>query len=272
MASTMPASASAAFPWTCCRNIMAVLTKEYDRPVFALRNVCKSSPGADHFRLHIAGFNVRAGDALALVGESGCGKSTALDLLACALRPDAPGPDSFFLFSPCAGKKTDVFSAWERGGSNATAEDRMCYMGYVLQTGGLLPFLTCADNITLACKVLNTVHTHIRAIRDIIEQLGIAPLLAKYPSQLSVGQRQRVAIARAMAHGPSVILADEPTAALDPANSRLVMQLLLSLARKQGSTVIMVSHEQALARETGFTLVPIRTRQTANGVVSTLCF
>ncbi len=274
MASTMPMSESAAFPWTCCPDascIMAVLTKDYARPVFALHNVCKSRPGAEHFRLHIADFHVRAGEALALVGESGCGKSTALDLLACALRPDAPWPDSSFLFSPDAEKTIDIFSAWEKGGSNAMAEERMRHMGYVLQTGGLLPFLTCADNITLTCKVLNIVHKHIRAIRDIIEQLGLAPLLAKYPSQISVGQRQRVAIARAMAHNPSVILADEPTAALDPANSRLVMHLLLSLAQKQGSTVIMVSHEQALARETGFTLVPLQTRQTADGVVSTLC-
>ncbi len=249
---------------------MAMLTQGYDGPVFALHNVCKSRPGAEHFRLHIADLCVRAGDALALVGESGCGKSTALDLLACALRPDDPARDSFFLFSPSEEKRIDVFRAWERGGSNAMAQERMQHLGYVLQTGGLLPFLTCADNITLTCKVLNTVHKHIRTIRDIIEQLGIAPLLSKYPSQLSVGQRQRVAIARAMAHNPSVILADEPTAALDPANSRLVMQLLLSLAHRQNSTVIMVSHEQALARQTGFTLVPLVTTQTKNGVVSTL--
>ena len=105
-------------------------------------------------------------------------------------------------------------------------------------------------------------------------------MLAKYPAQLSVGERQRVAIARALAHGPAVILADEPTAALDPAHSRTVMELFLKLARNQGATVIMVSHDQALAREVGhdqalarevgFTLVPIRVLAGEGEVVASL--
>ena len=242
------------------------------RSVFALLNVCKSRPGADHFRLYITNFFVQAGETLALVGESGCGKSTALDLLACSLRPDAPGRASRFFFSPAEETRLDIYHAWMLGGTNALAKERMRYMGYVLQTGGLLPFLTCAENITLTCKVLNTVHKNIKNIRRLVEQLGIAPLLSKYPAQLSVGQRQRVAIARALAHNPTVVLADEPTAALDPANSRLVMNLLFSLAVRQGVTVIMVSHEQRLAQETGFTLARFNVAEQQNGVVSTLSY
>ncbi len=251
---------------------MTKLFASQARSVFALSNVCKSRPGADHFRLHIANLVVQEGETLALVGESGCGKSTALDLLACSLRPDEPDSSSRFLFSPTEDTSIDLFHTWEHGGSNAMARERMRYMGYVLQTGGLLPFLTCADNITLTSKVLNTVHKNIKNIERLVEQLGIAPLLSKYPAQLSVGQRQRVAIARALAHNPSVVLADEPTAALDPANSRLVMNLLLSLAVQQGVTVIMVSHEQALAREIGFSLARLSVEAGEDGVVSTLSY
>lgn len=242
--------------------------------VFDLARVTKSRPGAERYRLHIEHLYVRQGDTLALVGESGCGKSTALDLLACALRPDDPGENgerrARFLFSPDNEHSIDILDAWRRGGSNVLAGDRMHHIGYVLQTGGLLPFLSARDNITLLCKVLNTMPAHIAAIREMTDALGIGHLLAKYPAQLSVGERQRVAIARALAHGPAVILADEPTAALDPAHSRTVMELFLRLARNQGATVIMVSHDQALAREVGFTLVPIRVLAGEGEVVASL--
>lgn len=241
-------------------------------PVFDLVRVTKSRPGAEQYRLEIERLRVRRGEALAVVGASGCGKSTALDLLACALRPDEPEEDARFVFSPDGEREIDIFDAWRRGGSNALAADRMRHLGYVLQTGGLLPFITAADNIVLTCKVLGIVHERITAIRHTVEELGIEHLLSKYPSQLSVGERQRVAIARALAHGPAVILADEPTAALDPEHSSTVMELFLRLARHEGATVIMVSHDQALARETGFTLVPIPVRREGDTVVATVTY
>ena len=238
--------------------------------VFHLRDVVKSRPGADRFRLVIERFTLRRGEAVALVGQSGCGKSTALDLLSCALRPDDGGGE--FTFSPTEDKKADVLKSWAAGGINALADLRMRYLGYVLQTGGLLPFLTAADNILLACKTLNCVHSRVQAIRDMVGagSLGIEEQLRKYPSQLSVGQRQRVAIAKALAHDPTVVLADEPTAALDPEHSRLVMSLFLDLARTQGSTVVMVSHDQDLAAELGFTLVPVTVRSGEDGVTATI--
>lgn len=244
--------------------------------VFDLANVSKSRPGAEKYRLVIPRLVVRQGDTLALVGASGCGKSTTLDLLACALRPDTAemsgkaGMPAHFFFSPDGKHSTDILDAWQRGGSNLLAGERMRYLGYVLQTGGLLPFLTARDNITLLCKVLNTMPVHIANIRKMTERLGIGHLLGKYPAQLSVGERQRVAIARALAHGPAVILADEPTAALDPAHSRSVMELFLELARDQGATVVMVSHDQVLAGQVGFTLVPITVRAGEGSVTATL--
>ncbi len=240
------------------------------RIVFDLAGVSKSRPGAEHFQLRIPRFQVHAGDALALVGRSGCGKSTALDLLSCALRPDPKGKDAHFVFSPEPERVVDIYGAWAAGGGNALADDRMRHLGCILQTGGLLPFLTAADNITLICKVLNIVPGRITAIRAMCEHLGISGLLSKYPAQLSVGERQRVAIARALAHNPAVVLADEPTAALDPTHSRMVMKLFLDLARRQGSTIIMVSHDQALAAEVGFTSVHLKVTASAKGVTTTL--
>ena len=261
--------------------------------VFDLAHVAKSRPGAEGYRLGIRALTIRPRDTLAIVGSSGCGKSTALDILACALRPDTParspkprdskapgndngihgnGPDTAprFLFSPEPERTIDVFDAWERGGSNALAADRMRHLGYVLQTGGLLPFLKARDNITLACKVLNVVPARIAFIRAMCETLSITHLLSKYPAQLSVGERQRVAIAKALAHGPAVVLADEPTAALDPSHSRGVMELFLRLAREQATTIVMVSHDQTLARDVGFTLVPVTVHNVDGGVLATL--
>lgn len=251
--------------------------------VFDLAHVAKSRPGAEGYRLNIRSLRIRPRDTLAIVGSSGCGKSTALDILACALKPDeperAPKPkgnahvsdlDPRFLFSPEPDREIDVFDAWERGGSNALASDRMRHLGYVLQTGGLLPFLKARDNITLVCKVLDIMPSRIGFIKSMCETLSITHLLAKYPSQLSVGERQRVAIAKALAHAPAVVLADEPTAALDPKHSRGVMELFLNLAREQGTTIVMVSHDQALAREVGFTLVPVTVENVDGGVCATL--
>jgi putative ABC transport system ATP-binding protein len=111
----------------------------------------------------------------------------------------------------------------------------------VLQTGGLLPFLTARENIALSCRLLGTDPAGI--IERLAERLGIAAQLDKHPGQLSVGERQRVAIARAMAHRPSVLLADEPTASVDPVNAAAILDLLLELVRQAGVTAVIASHD-----------------------------
>ena len=180
------------------------------QPVFDLQNIYKTRPGSENYRLEIRQFRVFRGETIALIGPSGCGKSTALDLLSCALRPNILRDRSQqrFIFQPAPDVTRDVLSCWLNGGPNALAGVRMRYLGYVLQTGGLLPFLKAVDNIMLASKVLNVVHERAKAIASICSRLGITPLLRKFPSALSVGERQRVAIARALAHKPTVILAD----------------------------------------------------------------
>ena len=118
-------------------------------------------------------------------------------------------------------------------------------MGYLPQTGALLPFLTVRQNIELVQQLSGRGDPAL--LREICRRLDLDGLRAEAPAQLSVGQRQRVAIARAIVHQPSFVLADEPTAALDPANARTVLQLLLDLVREIGCGLLLVSHEPELA-------------------------
>ena len=260
--------------------------------VFSLRNIGKTRPGDEGFRLRIEQLDVPRGSLLALVGPSGCGKSTALDMLACALSPDMtpegfalphkptgsgqgdlPHPASAaasFAFSPQAGASTDILAAWRSGGTDALALLRLHHLGYVLQTGGLLPFLSARENIVLRCKSLGTLAKRQEAITTIVDRLGIGHLLGHYPATLSVGERQRVAIASALAHGPSVVLADEPTAALDPGHAANVLRLFAELARQLAITVVMVTHNLEQARQAGFVLAPVRVEQDKGGSASIL--
>lgn len=260
--------------------------------VFSLRNIGKTRPGDEGFRLRIEQLDVPRGSLLALVGPSGCGKSTALDMLACALSPDMtpedfalphkpveagqgdlPHPASAaasFSFSPQAGASTDILAAWRSGGTDALALLRLHHLGYVLQTGGLLPFLSARENIVLRCKSLGTLTKRQEAITTVVDRLGIGHLLGHYPATLSVGERQRVAIASALAHGPSVVLADEPTAALDPGHAANVLRLFAELARQLAITVVMVTHNLEQARQAGFVLAPVRVEQDKGGSASIL--
>ncbi|MFZ0789758.1 MAG: ATP-binding cassette domain-containing protein, partial [Chromatiaceae bacterium] len=136
---------------------------------------------------------------------------------------------------------TDLMGLWRRDDLDALGRLRGAHIGYVLQTGGLLPFLTARENIVLSCRLLGRDPGGL--IDRLAERLGIGPQLGKRPGQLSVGERQRVAIARAMAHRPSVVLADEPTASVDPVNAAAILELLLELVHQSGVTAIIASHD-----------------------------
>jgi putative ABC transport system ATP-binding protein len=194
--------------------------------------------------------DVGRGAKLALIGESGSGKSTLLELLAMILKPsDAES----FRFRPTAGDELDVEAAWARGDSDELSGWRSRHIGYVLQHGGLLPYLSVRKNIELPRRLLELPVGGIA--EDLAARLGIAQQLEKLPAALSVGQRQRVAIARALAHEPPVVIADEPTAAIDPVNAERITRLLARLADELEVTLIVASHAQDLMRETGFTLL-----------------
>ncbi len=266
--------------------------------VFSLRNVGKSRPGADGFCLHIDGLDVVRGSLQALVGPSGCGKSTALDLLAGILRPDAEGSDGAaqvertvqtenstlaeraepgeapsgrerrFLFSPTPNAANDMLEKWRKKDLSSLARLRQRHLGYVQQTGGLLPFLTARDNIMLRCSSLGCVAERSQQIQGIVDGLGIGRLLKQYPATLSVGERQRVAIAAALAHAPEMVLADEPTAALDPMHARNALRIFANLAQMMNITVLMVTHSLEMAVEAGFSPIRVALDQGGPGAIS----
>lgn len=230
-----------------------------DEDVFSLARVTKTWPGVQGFTLDVPELIVRRGEKVALVGMSGCGKSTLLDLLAMVLRPDEAG--RFFFFSQ-QGQKQDIMEAWTRKKLSRLARIRMVHIGYVLQTGGLFPFLSIRENIGISLLGLGLPVND--AVEDMAKRLHIERHLNKLPGQLSVGERQRVAIGRAMAHRPSLVIADEPTASLDPINAEDIMDLFSALADENGVTLIMATHDWGNLGKRGFRHVKFDLKQEAD--------
>ncbi|MEE4357370.1 MAG: ABC transporter ATP-binding protein [Desulfococcaceae bacterium] len=210
--------------------------------VFCLKNVVKTRvKGNNRFELNIAEFIIRKGEFIAIVGTSGCGKSTLLDMLGLALRPDKA--EVFSIYSHHTGREYRIAKAEE----SELADIRKSHIGYVLQTGGLLPFLSVQDNILLPRRV-NGMDTSEKHAKEIAEKLNIADQLDKKPQFLSGGQRQRVAIARALAHRPPIVLADEPTAAVDEITAGEIMKEFKALTKEMGVTLLMVTHDVRLVK------------------------
>ncbi len=217
--------------------------------------------GSQRYSLVIPALALRAGEQVAIVGPSGCGKSTLLDLLALVLAPDQVGQFEF--------NRQDIAGLWRADKQSTLAALRSEHLGYVLQTGGLLGFLDVRGNIALPRQLLGLKDDG--SVVRLAEQLEIGDQLAKKPAALSVGQRQRVSCARALAHAPQLVLADEPTASLDPLNAERVMQALLARAREQRAACVIATHDEPLARTSGLQVRRISCRRdTDGGVTATL--
>lgn len=219
-----------------------------------------------YFELAIERFSLASGESIAVIGPSGSGKSTFLDITGLAAPPDRSG--RFELINMEQGGTTDLASLWSRGAGEELAALRRRHFGYVMQGGGLLPFLSVLDNIELPQRLADRPDS--AHINMLLERLDIAALADARPPQLSFGQRQRVAIARALAHRPAVLLADEPTAALDPDNARIVMELLLELSSLQTSSLIVVSHDRRLLDRLALPQIRISNRASSEGSHSEL--
>lgn len=206
----------------------------------------RRSQGDSVFVLHIPDFVVRRGEVLALVGDSGCGKSTLLDILALVMEPTEVA--SFSRHDAATGAVTDLAALWRAGAESRLAALRRDHLGYVLQTGGLLSFLSVEQNIRLPSQVKG-VQSSAGELAALADRLGLVGCLSRRPDSLSIGQRQRVAILRALLHGPDLVLADEPTAALDKARALAVMADLRSLARERQCAVVVVTHDMELIRD-----------------------
>jgi len=233
--------------------------------MLTLKDIRKTrGEGRHRYSLVAPRLDLRPGQRLALVGPSGSGKSTLLDLLALVLAPDPGG----VLECTADGRTFDVAGLWRNGQQDVLADLRSRVMGYVLQTGGLLGFLDVQRNIGLSRELLGLPAD--ATVRRLAEQLEIADQLHKRPAALSVGQRQRVSIARALAHGPAILLADEPTASLDPLNAERVMQLLVAQAEDRGLCIVIATHDETLARRAGLLLHTLQVQRDHDGGVTAI--
>ena len=209
--------------------------------VYSLKNIVKErlTDGVG-FRLVVPNIQIQAEENIALIGHSGCGKSTLLDMLALILHPDEANE---FSVHPVGGESHDIDKLWQRRRQGHLSQIRKKHIGYVLQSGGLLPYLTVRENIELPRKLLKLPNDD--SINSISKVLGIDRQLDKLPGLLSAGERQRAAFARALSHRPSILLADEPTAALDPITAQKIMAVVMELIKGLKITLITASHDWA---------------------------
>ena len=179
--------------------------------------------------------DVAAGEVVAIMGPSGSGKSTLLNLIAGLDRPTTGTVT-------VAGQRIDTL------GEGALARFRARHIGIIFQFFNLLDDLTVEDNVLLPAQLAGASRRRARALaRELLERMGIEPHRDAYHARLSGGQRQRVAIARALVNSPELLLADEPTGALDTATGQEIGRLLREL-NAAGQTLVLVTHDPALAQ------------------------
>ncbi len=171
------------------------------------------------------------GQTSVLVGPSGSGKTTLLSILGC-------------LLAPSEGSLMVNYAKVNFQDKSSLTEVRRQKLGFIFQHAQLLPFLTIAENLEVVGRNAEMASQDIeQRIQSLLERLELQAMAKKYPAQLSGGQRQRVAIARALLHRPSIVLADEPTAALDWRTGETVVELLLDQARLEQAVLVVVTHD-----------------------------
>ncbi len=207
--------------------------------ILSVRNVSKSVPQADGI-LHILrniSFELERGSVTAIVGASGSGKSSLLAIMAGL---DTPSSGTVLL----DGK--DMFALDEDGRAALRAQT----MGFVFQNFQLMPNLTALENTMLPLELAGKRDARERAL-VMLDRVGLAARVQSYPRVLSGGEQQRVALARAFVQRPQILLADEPTGSLDGATGERILELLLELNVEQGATLVLVTHDEALASRCG---------------------
>jgi putative ABC transport system ATP-binding protein len=231
--------------------------------IYHMRDVVKTREAeGTAFRLRVPSLQIAMGEKIALIGHSGCGKSTLLDMLAFILQPSETGA---FRFRPeRSNDPINIAEFWNKSRQNRMGDLRKHYIGYVMQTGGLVPYLTVRENMSLSRRLLKMSNND-AAIEELAGHLGIRRHLEKYPGTLSTGERQRVAIGRGLAHRPSIVIADEPTASLDPIAAEKIMNLFIELVDELNITVIVASHAWRHIKKLGLRQLSHRTQRTSDG-------
>jgi putative ABC transport system ATP-binding protein len=209
------------------------------QPAIALAGV-NLSLGQGPARVHILkgiDLNIGSGEAIGLVGPSGSGKSTLLMVMAGLERADA-------------GTVTVAGEELGRLNEDALARFRGRNVGIVFQSFHLIPTMTALENVAVPLELAGVADANERA-RDELESVGLGERIHHYPAQLSGGEQQRVAVARALAPNPAILVADEPTGNLDEDTGRQIVDLLFAGHEKRGTTLVLVTHDAALAQRCG---------------------
>lgn len=205
-------------------------------PAIAVRELTKTyAEGASGVpALRGIDLDVHPGEMVMMVGPSGSGKTTLLSIMGCILSPSSGSVR-------IAGKEVGRMTQKE------LAPIRLAHIGFVFQGFNLFPTLTAGENVELMLDLKGIRGASAQALaQQLLEQVGIGEKYNSFPSDLSGGQKQRVAIARALAGQPGILLADEPTAALDSHTGRNVMAMMNELAHRQGRAVVIVTHDSRL--------------------------
>lgn len=203
------------------------------KPVLVCQGICKSYGTGDIVEqvLKRVDLEFMRGQASVLIGPSGSGKTTLLSILGCLLAPT----DGELVISDETVNFLD---------KSSLTEVRRQKLGFIFQHAQLLPFMTIQDNLAIVGRNAGMMEDDIQQRLEILlDRLQLKPMRHKFPSQLSGGQRQRVAILRALLHRPSIVLADEPTAALDWNTGKTVVELLLEQARLEQAVLVVVTHD-----------------------------
>lgn len=220
---------------------------ENSQPIVELRRVSKwygsaQGGGSEPRRiLDELDLVIQTGERFAIVGPSGCGKSTLLNLIGTL---DVPSEGQIVIDGTETGSLPET----------ALAEIRSEKIGFVFQMHHLLPQCTALENVlvaTLALKTRPDPAVVEQRARRLFDRMGLADKLESYPSQLSGGERQRVAVVRALINSPRILLADEPTGALDEDNAVRLMNLLVELNESEALALIVVTHDRSLASRLG---------------------
>ena len=189
--------------------------------------------------LHGIDLDVNEGEFVSIVGASGSGKSTLMNMIGVL---DRPTEGTYWLDG------TDV----EDAADDELSQIRNRKIGFVFQNFNLISRTNALRNVELPMMYAGVLQKkRTQRAEELLDLVGMADRMLHQPNELSGGQKQRVAIARAMANDPAIILADEPTGALDSKTGRMVMDLFHQLNREQGKTIVLITHNQELAEETG---------------------
>lgn len=209
--------------------------------IIVMKNIVKSFYIGTPNQLNILkniDINVKKGEFVSIVGTSGSGKSTLMNIIGAL---DRPTSGTYILEGTDVNEKSD----------NSLSEIRNKQIGFVFQTYNLIPRSSALKNVELP-MLYNGIGRKERRERaeELLELVEMKDRMSHQPSELSGGQKQRVAIARALANNPSIILADEPTGALDSSTGRLVMDLFHKIHEQEGKTIVLITHNDELAAET----------------------